>query len=267
MGEAHSRGVGNPWYNASMLLAIDVGNTNTVLGVFQRNALKKILRFSTTHYRTADEWALVLDRALPKTRGERAACVASVVPPVEPLIQRALEGLGFGTILTVRAGLKTGIAIHYDHPHEVGADRVVDAVALKEMYGLPGIVVDFGTATTFDVISAKGEYLGGLIAPGIQMGAESLFHKTARLPLVEIKQPPALIGKNTVNSMQAGIFYGYVGLTEGILRRLMDQHGPFPFIISTGGLAPLLTPHIPAITHVNTDLTLWGLWHLFQKNA
>jgi len=142
-----------------MLLAIDVGNTNTVLGVFQRNALKKILRFSTTHYRTADEWALVLDRALPKTRSERTACVASVVPPVEPLIQQALEGLGFGAILTVRAGLKTGIASTTTSARG-GADRVVDAVALKEMYGLPGIVVDFGTATTFDVVSAKGEYLG-----------------------------------------------------------------------------------------------------------
>ena len=250
-----------------MLLAVDVGNTNTVMGVFQKNALKKIYRFSTTHYRTADEWAMVLERAAGRSRGERTAALASVVPPVEPLIQRALEGLGFGSVLVVRAGLKTGIAIHYDHPHEVGVDRVVNAVALKEMYGLPGLVVDFGTATTFDVVSAKGEYLGGLIAPGIQMGAESLFHKTARLPLVEIKQPPSLIGKNTVHSMQAGIFYGYVGLTEGILRRLLERHGPFPHIVSTGGLAPLLSPHIPAITNMNPDLTLWGLWHLYGKNA
>jgi type III pantothenate kinase len=250
-----------------MLLAIDVGNTNTVLGVFQKNVLKKIHRFSTTHYRTADEWAMVLERAAGRSRGERTAALASVVPPVEPLIQQALENLGFNNVLVVRSGLKTGIAIHYDHPHEVGVDRVVNAVALKEMYGLPGIVVDFGTATTFDVVSARGEYQGGLIAPGIQMGAESLFHKTARLPLVEIKQPPALIGKNTVHSMQAGIFYGYVGLTEGILHRLVERHGPFPHIVSTGGLAPLLSPHIPAITQVNVDLTLWGLWHLYRKNA
>ena len=250
-----------------MLLAIDVGNTNTVLGVFQKNALKRIHRFSKTHYRTSDEWAMVLERTVGRSRGEKTACLAGVVPPVEPLIQQALESLGFADVLIVRPGLKTGIAIHYDHPHEVGADRVVNAVALKEMYGLPGIVVDFGTATTFDVVSGKGEYLGGLIAPGIQMGAESLFHKTARLPLVEIRRPPALIGKNTVHSMQAGIFYGYVALSEGILKRLVDEHGPFPYIVSTGGLAPLLSPHIPSVTHVNVDLTLWGLFHLHRKNA
>jgi type III pantothenate kinase len=250
-----------------MLLAIDIGNTNTVLGVFRDGGLDRIWRFTTSHYRTADEWALVLERVAGEEKGECSACIGSVVPPAEGLLREALASLGFGPVVAVQPGTRTGISVLYDHPHEVGVDRVVNAAALKEMYGLPGIVVDFGTATTFDVVSGKGEYLGGLIAPGIQMGAESLFHKTARLPLVEIKQPPGVIGKNTVHSMQAGLFYGYIGLTEGILARLAGQHGPFPFVVATGGLSTLLAPHIPAITHANPDLTLWGLYHIYRKNA
>jgi type III pantothenate kinase len=250
-----------------MLLAIDIGNTNTVLGVFREGDLQRIWRFTTDRYRTADEWALVLERVAGEAKEERTACIASVVPPAEGLLREALALLGFAPVVAVQPGTRTGISVLYDHPHEVGVDRVVNAAALKEMYGLPGIVVDFGTATTFDVVSGKGEYLGGLIAPGIQMGAESLFHKTARLPQVEIKQPPGLIGKNTVHSMQGGLFYGYIGLTEGILARLTAQHGPFPFVVATGGLAALLSPHIPAITHANADLTLWGLYHVFRRNV
>lgn len=254
-----------------MLLALDVGNTNTVLGVFEGKDLRVHWRLPTRRDATADELGLLVrglfDFGKLAMGDIRAVIAASVVPP----LQDALEGLArryFGlALLSVGPGTKTGMPILYDNPHEVGADRIVNAVAAYEAYGGPAIVVDFGTATTFDAISGRGEYLGGAIAPGIGISAEALFERAAKLPRVEIARPRGTIGKNTVGSVQAGLFYGYLGLVEGIVARMRVELGGRATAVATGGLADLLLADTSIVDHVDPLLTLTGLRILYERNA
>lgn len=249
------------------LLTIDIGNTNTCFGIFENNNISSVYRFSTNKYETVDEWKFVLKNILKNHEEITNASLGSVVPSKDELLIKALEGLKFKNILKIKPGVKTGIPILYENPLEVGVDRVVNAVALKEKYGVPGIVVDFGTAITFDIVSEKGEYLGGLICPGISMSLENLFKKTSLLPFVDFKKPTGLIGKNTAHSIQSGIYYGFIGLIEGILQRLIKEKGPFAHIVSTGGYSETISKEITLITSIEPELTHWGLYLIFLKNV
>ena len=253
-----------------MLLAIDVGNTNTVLGVFEGPTLRQQWRVETSQSRTYDEWG-ILARQLFAAAGLEPARVESVViSSVVPPLAFALEQMSqryFGRKpLFVGPGVKTGMPILYDNPREVGADRVVNAVAAYHRWRQGLIVVDFGTATTFDAISPRGEYLGGAIAPGIAISMEALFRHASKLPRVEFARPPHVVGKNTVASMQSGLVYGYVGLVDGICDRMREELG-FPLqVVATGGLAPLLAGLSRAIGEVDEHLTLDGLRLVHELN-
>ncbi len=254
-----------------MLLTIDVGNTNIVYGLFDGKALVHQFRVETGRGRTADEYAVVLTQLLamhgiPATKVD-AAVIASVVPaltePMSMLVERA-----FGKeALIVGPGIRTGMSILYENPREVGADRIVNAVAAFEKVKGAVIVVDFGTATTFDCVTPKGEYLGGVIAPGIQISADALFSRAAKLPRVEIAKPPKVVGRNTVHSMQSGIVFGYVGLVDGLVERLQEELGHKCAVIATGGLARLITPLSRTIQEADDELTLVGLRILYERNA
>lgn len=247
-------------------IAIDVGNTNTCFGIFSKGNLISVHRFSTHKYETVDEWKILIQHLL-KNQEEYSASLGSVVPSKDENLIKALKELNILNVLKVKPGVKTGVPILYEYPSEVGVDRIVNAVGLKEKYGCPGIVVDFGTAITFDVVSEKGEYLGGLICPGISMSLENLFKKTSLLPLVDFKKPPTVIGKNTTHSIQSGIYYGFIGLIEGILQKIIKEKGPFPHIVATGGYSEIISKDIPLITNVEMELTLWGLYFIFLKNV
>lgn len=247
-------------------IAIDVGNTNTVFGIFKDEKIIACYRFSTHKYETKDEWKDLIEKIIEKHKGDFSASLGSVVPSKDYLILKALEELKIKS-LKVKPGVKTGIAILYEHPSEVGVDRIVNAVALRERYGVPGIVVDFGTAITFDVVSGKGEYLGGLICPGISISIENLFKKTSLLPLVEFKKPDGIIGRNTVQSIQSGLYYGFTSMVEGILEKLNKEKGPFPFIVATGGYSEYISKDISLIKFVDPELTLWGLYLIYKKNV
>ena len=253
-----------------MLLAIDVGNTQTVVGVFEGEELRHHFRIETSRERTADEYQVVLYNLMQMAEVDTGAIdggiLASVVPALNDVFLRAVQNAFGVPTRVVGPGLKTGMPILYDNPREVGADRIVNAIAAYEDGG-PVIVVDFGTATTFDCISAKGEYLGGAIAPGINISANALFARAARLPRAEISKPPRAIGRNTVHSMQAGIVYGYVSLVDGLVARLEAEIGEECRVIATGGLAPLIHDESETIEHVNEFLTLTGLRILYERNA
>jgi type III pantothenate kinase len=254
-----------------MLLVIDVGNTNISFGVFDGRALLHHVRCESARNRTADEYA-VLVRQMLALRGVDltaidSAIVASVVPPLTDTMV-GLVRIAFGReALVVGPGIKSGMAILYENPREVGADRIVNAVAGYEWAKGACIVVDFGTATTFDCVTPKGEYLGGVITPGVQISAEALFSRAARLHRVEIALPPRVVGRNPVHSMQSGIVYGYAGLVEGIVGRLKKELGYPVKVLATGGLARLIAPQTDAIEHVDDDLTLTGLRLLYERNA
>ncbi|MGQ9532744.1 MAG: type III pantothenate kinase [Desulfotomaculales bacterium] len=253
-----------------MLLVMDVGNTNIVVGVFEAQQLVAHWRLSTERQRTADEYGLTLRQLLACARIPQGAVdavvISSVVPPLMPALeQMSLRYFGV-TPLVVGPGIKTGLAIRYDNPREVGADRIVNAVAGYTLYGGPLIIVDFGTATTFCAISERGEYLGGAIAPGIAIAAEALFARTAKLPRVEVVRPPAVIGKNTVHSMQAGILYGFVGLVKEIVQRMKQELGGTPKVLATGGLAELIAGETDIIDRVDPQLTLTGLRLIYERN-
>jgi type III pantothenate kinase len=253
-----------------MLLVIDVGNTNIVYGLFEGTELKFQFRVESGRGRTADEYAVVL-KQLCEMHGVAptdvdAAIIASVVPaltePMVGLVKRAFAR----EPKIVGPGIRSGMAILYENPREVGADRIVNSVAAFEKVKGGVIVVDFGTATTFDCVTPKGEYLGGVIAPGIQISADALFSRAAKLPRVEIVQPPKVVGKNTVHSMQSGIVYGYVGLVDGVVERLKDELGYPCEVMATGGLASLIAPLTRNIKDVDPNLTLTGLRLLHERN-
>src|SRR5689334_13510406 len=253
-----------------MLLTIDVGNTNIVYGVFDGRRLAHQFRVESGRGRTADEYAVVLHQLLAmegvaKDRID-AAIVASVVPALtEPMVGLVRRAFGIGA-LVVGPGIKTGMSILYENPREVGADRIVNAVAAFEWAKGGVIVVDFGTATTFDCVTPKGEYLGGVIAPGVQISAEALFSRAARLHRVELALPPRVVGRNPAHSMQSGIVYGYAGLVDGLVARLKKELGHPCRVVATGGLARLIAPQTEAIEVVDDDLTLTGLRLIYERN-
>lgn len=252
-----------------LLLAIDVGNTNTVLGVFERKKLRAHWRLSTLHDQTVDEWG-ILTRNLFALAGIDSSkisgiIIASVVPPLDSVLEQVSQLYFQVPAVFVRANHHAGIPILYEPPQDVGADRIVNAVAALEKYGAPCVVVDFGTAITFDAISAKGEYLGGVIAPGIGIAAEALFAKAARLPRVDIRQPKSMIGASTVSSMQSGLYYGFLGLVDGILARMLAELGPRCKVIATGGQAELLAEGSKYIRATDPFLTLEGLRILWDR--
>ncbi len=253
-----------------MLLAIDVGNTNTVFGLYRGKELLQTWRVATRSDQTKDEYAILLRGFFSMAGYEMsevsAIALASVVPPTVHALVRMSEAYFKQRPLVVGPGVKTGISISYDNPKEVGADRIVNAVAAFEKYKEGIIVVDFGTATTFDCVSSKGVYLGGVIAPGIMISMEALFNRASKLPRIEVIRPKQVIGKNTVSSMQSGILFGYVGLVDGIVDRARREYDETPKVIATGGFARLIAAESSTISEVDDNLTLDGLRILHERN-
>ena len=252
-----------------MLLVIDIGNTNTSLGVFDGDTLVTHWRLTTARSRTVDEWGVharnLFALAELDFKAIDAIAIASVVPPLNFTLKRMAEVYFRLTPLFVDHLTDTGVPILYQPPSDVGADRIVDAVAAIHRYGTPCVVVDFGTATTFDAINSKGEYLGGVITPGITISADALFERAAKLPRVEIKRPENVIGSSTVGAMQSGLYHGYVGLVDGILRKMIDDLGGSVRVIATGGLAPLIAKGSEFIQEVDETLTLEGLRLVYRR--
>lgn len=254
-----------------MLLAVDVGNTETVLGVFNDRELARQWRISTVADRTADELALMFGGLLEHQdlsfdRNVTAVVIASVVPTATQALREMVRRYFGFRPLVVEPGVKTGIPVLTDNPKEVGADRVLNAVAAIDLHGAPAIVVDFGTATTFDAVSENGEYVGGVIAPGVQISAAALYEHTARLPRVELVAPSSVIGKNTVESVQSGIMFGYASMVDGVIERMAKELGE-PTVIATGGLAPIMIEECRSIDHHEPWLTLQGLRIVFERNT
>ena len=258
-----------------MLLALDVGNTNTVLGLYRledekAGELAAHWRVTTHRTQTADEYGVLFVNLFTMSGLSvdlvKHIMISSVVPPVESTLRRVCERYFHLKPLFVEPGIKTGMPVLVDNPAELGADRLVNAIAAFERYGGPCIVVDFGTATTFDVISAKGEYLGGAISPGLGISADALFAHAARLGRVDIKRPVKVIGTNTVTHLQSGLYYGYIGLVDGILDRMIAELGTEAKVIATGGLARQISEDSRFITQIDDMLTLDGLLILFERN-
>ncbi len=252
-----------------MILAIDVGNTNTVIGIFEGDLLLKSWRFATRLDKTPDEYGILIWGFLSHFHPDAVIddiAISCVVPPVVGTLEEMSMLYFQKEAFFVRPGTKTGMPILYDNPQEVGADRIVNAVGVIEFYRVPAIVADFGTATTFDVISGKGEYLGGLIAPGLLASADGLYSRAARLPKVHIRKPDKVIGTNTVGSLQSGLYLGYVHLVRGIIREITSELGHDCFVAATGGLAGRFADDIDEIEVVDPDLTLKGLNSIFLKN-
>ncbi len=253
-----------------MLLTIDVGNTNIVYGLFQESRLRHQFRVESARGRTADEYAVQLRALLDMHSVDRQSVHAAILACVVPSLTEPMVGLVRRVFardaMIVGPGIRTGMAILIENPREVGADRIADAVAGYDKAKGGVIVVDFGTSTNFDCVTPKGEYLGGVLAPGLQISADALFARAAKLPRVEIVRPPRVVGKNTVHAMQSGIVYGYVGLVDGIVERLKAELDYPCAVIATGGLAPLIAPLSKTIVEVDDILTLVGLRILHERN-
>jgi type III pantothenate kinase len=253
-----------------MLLAFDVGNTTIAIGIFRGRKLARSWKIKTDGGKTADEYGAILLNlmqvaAIPPGKIS-AAIVSSVVPPLTPVIEETCRTYFGVEANVVGPGLKTGMPILYENPLEVGADRITASIAAFERFGGPVIVLDFGTATTFDAVSAQGEYLGGAIAPGIQIAAEALYLKTARLPRIEIRKPKRAIGRTTVSSMQSGLYFGYVGLVTNTIGEIRKELGGPVRVVATGGFGAQITSELPAIEAYEPDLVLEGLRIIYERN-
>ncbi len=250
-----------------MLLAIDVGNTNTVLGLYDNEKLIQDWRIKTDTNSTADELILTYNGLLkdqPKVTGiSLCSTVPSVLREMRWMLERYFPD---AKTVIIEPGTKTGVPIITDNPKEVGADRIANSLAVFERHGGPSVVVDFGTSTNFDVVSEKGEFLGGALAPGIEISLEALANRAAQLRKVEFVKPRSVIGKNTVEALQSGALYGFAGQVDGILQRIIAEIGPLKAVVATGGLAPLVVEESSTITHHEPDLTLEGLRLVFEKN-
>jgi type III pantothenate kinase len=253
---------------SSNLLVVDLGNTNLVLGVYRDDELVSSWRLATARERTADEYGILARQLVGDALHQslEGAIVASVVPPLNGAMTFMVQKYFGVEPMFVEPGVKTGIAIHVDNPLEVGADRIVNCAAAHQAYGGPTVIVDFGTATTFDVVTANAEFIGGVIAPGLNISAEALFARAARLPRVDIKRPDNVIGTNTVINMQSGIYYGYLGLVDGILARIRREVPNLKRVIATGGLATLFADESEHIDEVDSELTMKGLKLIYDRN-
>jgi len=253
-----------------MLLTIDIGNTNLTLGLFKDQQLGPHWRLATDHARMADEYGLqilgLLEHAHIPVAEINAVCLASVVPQLTGRVIQACETYLAQAPFIVSCEIETGVEILYDNPRSVGVDRIADAAAVMHRYGGPTCVIDFGTATTFNAITAAGEYLGGAITPGLNVAADALFHHTAKLPRVDLEAPPAVIGRNTVHAMQSGLLFGYVALVEGMITRFKAELGANTKVIATGGLSEIIARHTQSIDIIDPWLTLDGLRILWELN-
>ena len=248
-----------------MLLAVDVGNTQTVFGLFDGDELREHWRVATEQRRTGDELGVTLAGFLDLDQVD-AVCLSSTVPALVRAYEEFAERWADAPLLVLGPGTRTGIPIRYDDPREVGPDRIANAVAATVRYGCPCIVVDFGTSTNFDAVSAAGEYVGGVLAPGVEISMDALFSRAARLFKVDFVEPPSVIGKTTATALQSGLVYGFAGQVEGIVRRMRDELGDETTVVATGGLAGLIAPHVPAISDVDPFLTLRGLQIVWTRN-
>jgi type III pantothenate kinase len=257
-----------------MLLALDIGNTNIVLGVFEGSDLRVSWRLLTLRERTADEVGLMVTGLFAHERlplsSITAIVMGSVVPPLTPIMQAMAKRYFGQEALLVNPATNGGMPILYKNPEEVGADRIANSIAAYETYGkaqkLPLIIADLGTATTFDAVTVKGEYLGGVICPGPQIAAEALFQRAARLPRVDVRKPKAVIGQTTIGAIESGLFYGYLGMVEGIVHRMTEELGGKATCVATGGLAPLIVPETKVFAAIEPDITLQGLRMVWERN-
>ncbi|HEX7151526.1 MAG TPA: type III pantothenate kinase [Thermoanaerobaculia bacterium] len=250
------------------LLVVDVGNTNIVLGIYRDDVLASSWRLATARDRTYDEYGILARQLVGDALHSslEGAIVSSVVPPLNGVVALMIQKYFGIDPVFVEPGVKTGLAIHVDNPQEVGADRIVNCVAAHHTYGGPTIIVDFGTATTFDVVTADAKYIGGVIAPGLNISAEALFARAARLPRVDIKRPEHVVGTNTVVNMQSGIYFGYLGLVDGILSRMKREVPNVKSVVATGGLAALFERDSEHVNLVDAELTLKGLKIIYERN-